>query len=186
MKTITLFILALTASVCFSGCDKIKDAASFDVTVRGVQFEFDAPVEGASQRSAAAVTRAGELTSFSVTRTIKAADISAELEKHGDKISEVKANNSTVTISVNPHGDYTVSDLKISYTGGSAFTVPSYSVGEALTPPAGLDKYLSGLAFKLFVSGQVEVTVTGKTDAPAGTTVTIRYKNDVVATVSPL
>ena len=176
--------MAIAAVILFAGCDKIKDATRFDVTVKNASFTFDAPVEDAVLRSAVN-TQATDWNTFSVIRTIKSSEISAELEKYGNKVSDVIANASTVHISCSQAGNYTVTDLSFSYSGGT-LSIPSYTLGGTFVPPSGLNAFISLFALKLFTTGEVEVTVSGKTDAPAGTAISIRYENELVATVNPL
>ncbi len=190
-----LLSFALLSAVMLAGCDKLKDATSKDFTVNGVRFEFNAEVESAALKSAGAevhaavTTRAGEMNPFSVTRTVSLSEISSsELIEYKKMIDKVKANSSLIEVTVTPSGSYSVANLTIEATGvaGSPLTVPSLSVGGAFTPPAGMDAFTSAFVMKLITTGSVQVTVSGMTDAPAGTTVGISYENDLLFTASLL
>ena len=195
MKTRIFSLMAIVAVILFVGCDKIKDATSVDVKVDNVAFSFITPVESAIQQPAENAgqqilfasnqTQEEVWNTFTATREINVDEIgSSDVKKYIDQISKITANQATVSISTDPAGTYTVSELKISYDGGGSLTIPSYKMGEAFTPPSELNVYISGFVWKLLSGNNIKVTVSGKTNAPAGTSVIVKYETDLVFTAS--
>jgi hypothetical protein len=124
------------------------------------------------------------MNSFSVTRTVDVSEIeSSDVIEYANKISNVTVNNSLINVTTTPAGNYTVANLTVSVDGVSgSLVVPSYTIGSAFTPPSNMNTYTAAFIMKLLSAESVTVTVSGKTDAPAGTTVDISYENDLVFT----
>ena len=195
MKTRIFSLMAIVAVILFVGCDKVKEATSVDVKVDNVAFSFITPVASSVQQPTGntgqqilfASNQAQEeiLNTFTVTRAINIDEIgSSDVKKYIDQISKVTAKQATVSISTDPAGIYTVSELKMSYEGGSSLTIPSYKIGEAFTSPSELNAYISGFVGKLLSGGDIKVTVSGKTDALVGTSIIVKYETDLVFTAS--
>jgi|GEM_PF-2266042 len=195
MKTRIFSLMAIVAVILFVGCDKVKEATSVDVKVDNVAFSFITPVASSVQQPTGntgqqilfASNQAQEeiLNTFTVTRAINIDEIgSSDVKKYIDQISKVTAKQATVSISTDPAGIYTVSELKMFYEGGSSLTIPSYKIGEAFTSPSELNAYISGFVGKLLSGGDIKVTVSGKTDALVGTSIIVKYETDLVFTAS--
>jgi len=186
-----IFFPMIAFAMLLLGCEKIKEATSYDFTVNNIRFNFAAIAKEATTLSGNPVvtTRAGgTTTSFAVTQTVNLSDLgSADLVKYANKISKVEVNNSTVTVTANPSDNYTITDLKIVADGVSgSIEIPSYTIGDDFTEPAGMKTYTSALIKKLLETGSISVTVTGMSDAPTGTTISISYKSDILFTASLL
>ena len=186
-----IFISMIALAMLLLGCEKIKEATSYDFTVNNIRFNFAAITKEATTLSGIPVvtTRAeAATTSFTVTQTVNLSDLgNADLVKYANKISKVEVNNSTVTVTVNPSENYSVTDLTIVADGVSgSIAIPSYTIGDDFTEPAGMKTYTAALLKKLLETGSISVTVTGMSDAPAGTTITISYQSDILFTASLL
>jgi len=182
-----ILILAALATVSLASCDKVKDATSKDITVNGVEFQFTGNTEAV--KSGASITRSAATTStFSVTKEVDISDLSdSEVIEYADKISKVKVNSSLVKVTMDASGVVTVTNFEITAEGvDGSIKVPSYTVGEDFVPTKEMNAYTAALIKKLLDSKKLKVTVKGETDAPAGTKVTVRYKNDIVFTLSLL
>ena len=180
------------ATVSLAGCEKVKDATSKDIKANDVKFDFTADVVEAAeaQMSVAAVMKqtAAATNTFSKTRMVDISELSSEeIMDYASKISKVTANSSVIEVTVSPAGTYTIENLTFEAVGVSgSLVVPSYTTGDELTPPAGMDAYLASFVMKLLSAKKVEVTVFGKTDAPADATVNISYGGDLVLKASLL
>ena len=164
---------------------------SKDFKVNDVRFDFTATsVAGSSTKSAEAITlRAAAATqSFSVTRTVDISEIGDDdVLEYVAKIYKVKVDNSIISVTVSPAGAYTVENLTVTAVGVSgSIMIPSYTMGNAFTLTSGMIVFTEAFFKKLKEDRSVSVTVTGMTDAPAGTTINIRYESDVIFTASLL
>ena len=190
MKKNLIYAL-LCAILSLNGCDKIKEVTSKDFTVNNINLDFTAVTENmpALSNSSADVSMraaAAAMSTFSVTRTVDISELgSSELAEYASKISKVVVNAATVSVTTNPSGNYTVSNLKISATGVSgSLEIPSYTIGSAFTAPSNMNSYLANLLLKLTNDKKVTVTVSGQTDALPGTTIKVSYESDVLFTAS--
>jgi hypothetical protein len=167
--------IILLAGIALVGCDAIKEAASHDFTVNNVDFDFSTTVSAA--------TRAGG-NPFTLTRTVTISEIgSSDIVAHADKISKVVVSSSLFNITASPEGDYTVIGLTISAVNvPGSLVISSYTMGDAFTPPANINTYTAAFIMKLLRDKSLTVTVSGETDAPAGTTLNISYKNNLIFT----
>ena len=172
-----------------ASCDQLKDAVSFDIKVNNVKFAFAAPAsDNAAETRGAVVTRAGTDNTFTVTRTVSIAEMgSSEIVEYAGKISNVAVNSSLLKITASPSGSYTVADVTVTAEGvAGTLAVPSYALGNAFTSPANMNAYTTAFVMKLLSTKTLTVTVSGKTDAPAGTLINISYESDLVLTASLL
>ena len=182
-----LFIAVLFAGTMLAGCDELKNATSIDIKVDNVKFEFTADVvSGVSQSSALTATRADTPNSFTVTRTVDVSEVgSAQLTEYIDKVGKVVANNSLITLTANPAGTYSVSNLTVTAVGVSgSVVVPSYTMGGTFTAPANMATYTNAFLMKLVSVKKIDVTVKGNTNAPVGTEINISYESDLIFTAS--
>ena len=191
MKKNLIFAL-VCATVMLTGCDKIDKLTSRDFTVRNIAFDFtavtdDAPV-AVTSGSTETTLRSGTMSSFTVTRTVDISEMgSSEIIEYANKISKVQIDGTTVNVSAVPPGSYTVTTLTITAAGvPGSLVIPSYTLGDAFTPPAGMDAYTTAFIMRLLSAKQVSVTVAGQSDAPPGTTLNISYKSDIIFTASLL
>ena len=190
MKKNLIYAL-LCAMVSLSGCEKLKDATSRDFNVKNISFDFSATVrdEVTPQSGDLTVTtRAGEMRSFSETRTVDVSEIgSSDVVDFAKMINKAEVNAASVSITTVPSGSYTVTDLTISAPGvPGSLVVPAYVIGEAFTAPANMGNYMSAFIMRIVNANSITVTVSGQIDAPSGTTILISYKSDVVFTASLL
>jgi len=173
------------------GCDKIKDATSRDFKVNNIKFDFSATTQAdqatRSGEVADVATRSGT-TSFSVVRTVEIAELgSDDAVKYANKISNVEVAKTSISITTVPAGSFTVTNLKITAAGVSGeLFVPSYSIGSAFNAPSNMNAYTEAFIKRLLDAKTVQVSVTGQSDAPAGTVINISYQSDVVLTASVL
>jgi len=182
---IAALVCAMVSSV---GCDKIKDAASRDFNVKNVKFDFSAITEGAAASASAVGMRAETPNTFSVTREVNLSEIgSSDLMDYAGKISKVAVNSSLLNITASPSGSYSVANVTVKADGVSgSLLVPSYTLGGTFTAPANMNAYTSTFIMKLLSAKTITVTVSGQTDAPAGTTIRISYESDLLFTASLL
>ena len=181
----------ICAMVLLSGCDKLKDATSLDFTVNNISFAFKATVQDdptTLSGEASVTTRAAAMRSFTVTRTVAISEIgSSDVDKYASKISKALVNAAMVSVATVPSGSYTVTDLTITATGvPGSIVIPAYTIGDDFTEPSGMSVYMGALIMQLINAGTITVTVSGQTDAPAGTILTVSCKSDVVFTASLL
>ena len=182
-----VFFLFAVVVVLVTGCNLIDDAASIDIEANDVRFNFEAVTGEGGARSVVARAAGDTGNTFSVTRTVKLEEISADVANNAERISKVIVNSSGLVITTSPSLSYKVSNLKLSAKGVSgSLSVPSYTVGGAFTAPSNMATYTATLVMKLVDNGSVEVTISGETDAPAGTTIYIKYENDLVFTAKLL
>ena len=184
MKKILLAAL-ICAMTSLAGCDKLKH----DITVNNVKFAFDTTVAGnAATTYQAVATRAGTDNTFTVTRTVNISEMgSSEIMEYKGKITNVIVNRSLLNITTNPAGSYSVADVTVTADGVTgSLLVPSYTLGDDFNPPANMITYTTALVKELIKAGTVSVTVAGKTDAPAGTTINISYESDLLLKASVL
>jgi len=188
MKTMIFFALMCT-SLSLISCDKIKEATSQDFKVKNVSFNFTAESNDVSTTSGGDVkTRAATSQSFTVTRTVNMSEIgSNDVMEYANKIKKVSVDNSLIRVTVNPAGAYTVENLTVTASGVSgSLVIPSYTIGNPFTLTSDMNAFTNTFIMKLLSAKSVSVTVTGMTDAPAGTTINISYESDLLFTASIL
>ena len=79
--------------------------------------------------------------------------------------------------------DYTITNLTIKAEGVSGqLVIPSYTMGGTFIAPSNMNAFTSAFIMKLLDREKIDVTVTGQSDAPAGTTLYIKYQNDIMCT----
>jgi len=185
MKKI-LFAALVCAMTSLASCDKLKH----DFNVNNVKFAFEAPVTGNTATTYAAVTTraAGMDNTFTVTRQVDISEMgSSEIVEYANKVNSVVVNNTLLKITVVPSGNYSVADVTLTADGvAGSLVVPAYTLGGAFTPPANMNAYTSALIMKLVSAKKVNVTITGQTDAPTGTTINISYESDLLIKASVL
>jgi len=172
-----LLMAALTV-ILSAGCENLKDSVATDIDVKDVKLVFTALTESGKS----------ETSSFSVTRTVNIAELSNdEIVEYAEKIDNVTVNSSAFSAVVTPAGSCTITNLTVKAEGvPGSLSVPSYTVGETFAAPAGMNGYTALFIMKLISEKSLTVTVSGETDAPAGTTVVISYENDLVFKVKVL
>ena len=176
-------------------CDKIKDATSRDIKVNNIKFDFKAKTEDVAARSgelSIVEPRAGATTSFTVERLVDLSELgSADVLEYANKINKVVVNNALINVTANPNGNYTLTNLTfkadgVTVDGVNSLVVPSYTMGGAFTAPANMLNYMGAFIMRLVAVGSVKVTVSGQSDAPPGTELTIRIESDAILTASLL
>jgi len=187
----TLIYALLCAMVSLSGCEKLKDVTSRDFTVNNIAFDFEATARDnvtTLSGDPAVTTRVGETTSFAVTRTVDISEMgNDDIIEYAAKINKIVVNSSVITVTASPAGTYTVTDLKVTAVGvAGELVIPSYTMGSAFVAPANMNAYTTAFIMRLLSAKTVQVTVTGNSDAPAGTTINIQYESDIVCTASLL
>ena len=189
MKKILISMIA-GAMMLLSGCDKLKDATSRDISVKNVAFDFETTTQPVvallSAPESGVTTRAAVTSSFTVTRTVDISELdNDDLEEYANKISKVLVNAALITVTTSPAGDFTVTDLTVVAAGvPGSLVIPSYTIGGVFTAPATMNAYTMTFLTQLLSAKSIVVTVSGQTDAPAGTTIFISYESDVVFTAS--
>ena len=190
MKKIFISMIAF-AMMLPIGCEKIKDVTSRDFTVNNINFDFTATAQDdvtTSSSDLSVTTRAVETTSFAVTRTVDNSEFNnADIIKYAGKINKVVVNSSVISVTSVPASDFTITNLKVIAEGilGS-IEVPTYVIGGTYIVPAAMNAYTSAFIMKLLDGESIRVTVTGQSNAPAGTVLNINYKNDILCTASLL
>ena len=188
MEKFVLFAL-MCLSLSLISCDKIKDATSKDFKVNDVSFDFTAVcTEGTTTKSAEAVAlRAAATQSFTVTRAVNISELGSDVIDYAGKIKKVSVENSLISVTANPAGAYTIENLTVKATGVSgSIEIPSFTIGNPFPLTSGMNVYTISFINQLISINSVSVTVTGMTDAPAGTTLNISYKSDLIMTASVL
>ena len=191
MKKLIFFAL-MCMSLSQISCDKLKEATSKDFKVNDVKFDFSAeskasasemPAGEATMRATTAVTQ-----SFSVTRMVNISELgSDDVIEYKNKISKVIVDNSLINVTVSPSGAYTVEKLTITAVGVSgSIVIPSYTIGNPFTLTSDMNAFTIAFLNMLLPDNSVSVTVSGKTDAPVGTTINVRYESDLIFTASLL
>lgn len=178
-----VIILAALAIASLTSCDKVTT----NIEVDDVTFDFEAITAGSP--SSSSISRNAAMTStFSVTRSVSLAEIgSSELMKYADRITKIAVNSSLLKVTIEPSGEYTVTNLTVSAVGvPGSLVVPEYVIGDVFTPPANMETYTIAFIMKLLNNEPIEVTVSGQTDAPTGVKVKISYENDLVFTAKVL
>ena len=185
MKKIFLSALAC-AMVSLVGCDQIEKATTTEIDANAVKFNFSANVTQDEAKSSVEMKDA-TLNSFSETRTVLLSELGSEVVKYADKISKVVANSSLLRITVEPEGNYTITNLTVAAVGlPSALVIPSYTLGDDFTAPPAMKTFTEAFVMRLISTGSVEVTVSGQTDAPTGAKVNVVYENDLLFTAKLL
>ena len=184
-----LISVLVCAMVSLSGCDKLNDATSHDFTVNNISFAFTATAHddvATLSGEASVTTRAAAMRTFTVTRTVDISEIgSSDVDKYANKINKALVNAAKVSVATVPSGSYAVVDLTISATGvPGSLVIPAYTIGDAFTAPSGMSVYMAAFIMQLINAETITVTVSGQTDAPAGTTLTVSYESDVMFTAS--
>jgi len=194
MKKILISMIAF-AMLLSPACDKIKDATSRDIKVNNIKFDFKAKTEDVAARSgelSIVEPRAGATTSFTVERLVDLSELgSADVLEYANKINKVVVNNALINVTANPNGNYTLTNLTfkadgVTVDGVNSLVVPSYTMGGAFTAPANMLNYMGAFIMRLVAVGSVKVTVSGQSDAPPGTELTIRIESDAILTASLL
>ena len=189
MKKI-LFSMVALAMMLPLGCDKLKDVTSRDFTVNNIQFDFTATARDdvTTLSGDPAVTTRSGTTSFSVIRTVDISEMgSSDIIEYANKINKIMVNSSLITVTANPTGDYTVTDLTIKAEGVSGtLEIPSYTMGSTFTAPLNMNAYTTAFITRLLSVKTIPVTVTGKSNAPAGTIINIQYGSDILFTAGLL
>ena len=169
-------------------CDKIKEATSIDFHVNGVNFQFSAVSNAeTSTKSAEEVTLRALPQTFTVTRTVDIAELGdPDVIKYADKINNVEVSNAQIVVTSIPEGDYTIENLTVTAVGvtGSLVVDRSFTTNSAFTLLPTSNAFTKDFILKLRKAKSVPVTVTGKTDAPAGTTIHISYESDLLFTAN--
>ena len=189
MKKI-IFCALMCMSITLISCDKLKEATSIDFKVNDVSFDFETTsTTGASSMPAEAMTlRAAATQSFAVTRTVDISEMgSSDVLEYADKINKVRIDNSIISVTVSPAGNYTIENLTVKAAGVSgSIVVPSYTIGNTFTLTSDMNAFTNAFLMKLLSNKSISVTVTGMTDAPVGTTINIHYESDLMFTASLL
>ena len=189
MKKIIFYAL-MCMSITLISCDKLKEATSIDFKVNDVSFDFETTsTTGTSSMPSDAMTlRAAATQSFAVTRTVNISEMgSSDVTEYADKIIKVRVDNSLIKVTVNPTGTYTIENLTIKAVGVSgSILVPSYTIGNTFTLTSEMNAFTNAFILKLLNDKSISVTVTGRTDAPVGTTINISYESDLFFTASLL
>lgn len=178
MKRI-LFTTFLTC-VClgfFASCDALEDAASVKVNVDPFTVTMSATqLSQVAEAKMGPATRAASpyVASYTLNKTDPRF---AEAAEYASNIVKVGVSNCSVKITC---GSLTnaATGIKFSATGiSSAFTIPSYSLGQTYTPPsndASLNSLVVGAIMKMYSSGSVTFNFECSTDVPAGSTLNVQ------------
>ncbi len=190
---ISTMLLMVYVMALLLGCEQIKDATSRDIHVKNVKLDFAATMQNVTTTSLSSsiddvTTRAGETSSFTVTRTVNISELgNADVVDYYNRISKVAVNSALITVTATPTGAFTVTKLTVTADGvGGSLVVPSYTIGDAFTAPAEINNYTAAFIKKLISTKSISVTITGQSDAPAGTVINICYESDLVVTASLL
>ena len=182
-----VFFLAIAATLLLAGCDDSKNP-TIDVNAKNVKIEFTAITENGEGQPQNSTLKSETGSTFKVKRIVDIDEISTdEIAEYLERIKDVTVDNSQLEITLDPPGNFSVTNLIISATGiQDELKIPSYTIGGEFQPPANILAFSTALFFKLLFDRSLEVTVEGETDAPTGTTVNITYKNDLVLSVKVL
>jgi len=183
-----LIIFAGIAMLSLSGCDKIKDATSKDIKVKGVKFDFTAVVTDDGVTKAGGIIKTNKLLPFGGTKEVNIDDFkNQEVKDNKDKIKGITIESLVVSATTVPNDGYTVTDLKIEAPGvtGSPQVISTYKVGEPYTTTTAMNNFVEAFVEKV-LKENVSVTVSGKIDAPENTIVKVTIECDIVFKVNLL
>ena len=186
MKKIFFYSL-MCMSMSLISCDKIKDATSKDFKVNNVSFDFTAKAGTSTMSTPVMSLRSEGVTqSFSETRTIDISELgSSEVTEYKNKISQVAMDHSLVKVTADAPGTFIVENLTLmSPAIPGSMVIPSYTLGGTLSLTQAMEAYMILLVMKLVGDKTVTVTVSGLTNAPPGTTLSISYESDMIFTAS--
>ena len=184
-KTIYFALLCMVMSL--TCCDKINEATSKEIKVNGVSFKFTAVSNApAATRSAGEVELRAATQTFSVTRTVLLSELgNPDVVEFANKIRNVTVSNTQITVTADNGVNYTVENLTVTAVGvAGSLAVPTFVMGGTVALPANTKSFTEAFVAQLYTTAthSVAVTVTGKTDAPAGTTLNVSYESDLVLT----
>ena len=172
MKTIIYSALVCVVMSLMS-CGKTKDTTSERLSAICV-FNFSAE------------TQAGAATnSFTKTQTLDISKLGSDyFIARKDKINNVEVYAGELTITVDPGENCTIENLTITAVGvAGSLVVPSFKISDMFITPSNIIEYTGAFVMKL-VKDEVLVTVSGMTDAPAGTIINIYYESYLMFTIS--
>jgi len=187
MKKKLISALSCAMVLLLTGCKIVDASVSFETV--GVTLPFMAHVFDPlpfTRNSDLPQTKAAT-NAFSVTRLITISELGEKVANAANIIKDMSVNNLKITVTAEPKGKYTIDGLAVTVSGleGSPFIIPTFKVGDNITPPAGMADFIAAFFMKV-LEGKGDITISGHTDAPYGTTIFVIIENNLVFTVSML
>jgi len=189
---ITKLLLLSVLAVVFASCN--NDDVLMDVKLKDpVNIKFDADVF--STASPLAFTVLSGENQFSGSTVLNREDAAfREIKPHLTNLSSININEALLTITEKVAGlDYSAEDIVITATAGGFSTtvgIPSYQFGDTFSSKqnAEFGEFLNRVLLQLmFVGGDVELSIEGKTNAIDGDKLNVHFQlADVLLKVKTL
>ena len=175
MKNSSLIILVLLFS--FTGCDKIKDAASITVPTH-LQCSIPVIVTGIGMKSVD-LSAGVSAVSFSQTQDLSLA-ANTDISPYLSKINEINMSSVVVQISGLGAGQ-TINTLTLEVTGvGTVFTQTNITAANSSFTPVVSTAILNQMGAKLKADKKITFTVSGTASGPMTFTVGLNIDAKVV------
>lgn len=178
MKTKLFYLLALT--IVFSGCNKIKDAATVPIST---ELKADIPVVVvASGKKSLDQIGAVNAIGFTKSQDLTLAS-NVDIEPYLKKIKEITLNSLVVTITGLSAGQ-TINSVSMEVTGvGNIFTQTNISMSNNSFTPVIVTGTLDLVAAKLTSDKKITLTVLGNASGPMTFTVSLNFDTIVTASL---
>jgi hypothetical protein len=173
MKTKMIYFLASVA--LFTGCDKLKDANTIDIST---DLTANIPVVAAAKKSGLELNA----VSFTKTQDLSLAS-NAEIEPYLSKIKEINLNSLLVTVTGLTSGQ-TINSVSLDVAGvGNIFTQTNITMSNNSFTPVIASGVLSQVAAKLTSDKKITLTVSGNVSGPMTFTVSLNFDTVLTAKV---
>jgi predicted DNA repair protein MutK len=175
MKTRLLLIAAIFLS--FTGCEKIKDAASITVSTN-LQTSIPITVVQTAMKSADLIAAANAYT-FSKSQELSLAS-NIDISPYLSRINEININNIVITISGLTAGQ-TINSIALDVTGaGNIFTQTNITSTNNTFTPTIASGVLNQVGTKLKADNKLTITVSGSASGTMTFTIGINMDTRVV------
>jgi hypothetical protein len=170
MKTSLFYLAALI--IVFSGCDKIKDATTKDIST---QLKTDIPVVVvASGKKSVNQTAEVNAIAFSETKELTLAS-NADIEPYLNKIESINLYSLVVTVT-GLGAEQFISSMSLDVAGvGNIFTQTNITAGNNTFTPVIAESTLANVAAKLESDRKITLTLSGLASGPMVFTVNLNF-----------
>ena len=173
MKTKLLFFLMFLLAI--TGCDKIKDTATINVTTQ-LNASIPVVVTSIGMKSAGLVAASGD---FSATADLDLTS-NEEIAPYIDRIKTINLNTLIVTINGLSAGQ-TINTVSLNVAGvGVIFTQNNITMGNNSFTPTIAQEILDKVASKLTTDRKITLTVSGNASGPMIFTVDLNIDSTLV------
>ena len=174
MKIVSFFLVVFGVIFSLCSCEKLEELTVVKIPVSSsYSIEIEDIKVNASNEG---------LNTFDGAEFVGVSSIEGMRENERQYIShitKIKAGSGSITITSNDGSGSVVKDFVLKADGfGSDFSISQCAFGEPYTE--GVADYLNGLMAKLISDGDRNIRVSGKTDASAGKTLTVKITLDEI------